>query len=226
MIKHMSTKVDSAVDSLSQRIGARVRIEREGRGWSLTDLAAHSGVSRAMVHKLERGESSPTATLLARLSGAFGLSMSQLIARAEAKEGRLLRRADQPVWTDPQTRYVRTHVSPPSDLPLDLVQVVLPAGARVPMPAAAYTAKRQLIWVLAGSLVFMEGTPGMRWMRVTAWSWGRLRTACSATRRRRTAPMRWCCCAATEPHANHMLPKRMQDGEHRRSRQGPTSRHG
>lgn len=112
MMKHMSTKVDTAVDSLSQRIGARVRIEREGRGWSLTDLAAHSGVSRAMVHKLERGESSPTATLLARLSGAFGLSMSQLIARAEAKEGRLLRRADQPVWTDPQTRYVRTHVSP------------------------------------------------------------------------------------------------------------------
>lgn len=159
MIKQMSTKVDDAVDSLSQRIGARVRIEREGRGWSLTDLATHSGVSRAMVHKLERGESSPTATLLARLSGAFGLSMSQLIARAEAKEGRLLRRAEQPVWTDPQTHYVRRHVSPPShDLPLDLVQVELPAGARVPMPASAYVAQRQLIWVLQGALVFMEGT--------------------------------------------------------------------
>lgn len=158
MIKQMSTKVDDAVDSLSQRIGARVRIEREGRGWSLTDLATHSGVSRAMVHKLERGESSPTATLLARLSGAFGLSMSQLIARAEAKEGRLLRRAEQPVWTDPQTHYVRRHVSPPShDLPLDLVQVELPAGARVPMPASAYVAQRQLIWVLQGALVFMEG---------------------------------------------------------------------
>lgn len=154
----MPRKADDIVDSLNQRIGARVRIEREGRGWSLTDLAAHSGVSRAMVHKLERGESSPTATLLARLSGAFGLSMSQLIARAEAKQGRLLRKADQPVWIDPQTRYVRTHVSPPSDLPLDLVQVVLPAGAQVPMPAAVYTAQRQqLIWVLRGSLVFLEG---------------------------------------------------------------------
>lgn len=157
MIKQMSTKVDDPIDSLSQRIGMRVRIEREERGWSLTDLAAHSGVSRAMVHKLERGESSPTATLLARLSGAFGLSMSQLIARAEAKEGRLLRQADQPVWTDPQTHYVRRHVSPPSDLPLDLVQVELPAGARVPMPASAYIAQRQLIWVLQGALVFMEG---------------------------------------------------------------------
>lgn len=148
------------MDSLDQRIGARIRIERESRGWSLTDLAERSGVSRAMIHKVERGESSPTATLLGRLSGAFRLSISQLIARAETQEGRLLRKGDQPVWVDPQSGYVRRHVSPRSDLPLDLVQVELPPGAEVPMPAAAYTFLRQLIWVLSGSLVFLEG--GMR----------------------------------------------------------------
>ncbi len=145
------------VDDLSRRIGTRVRIEREGRGWSLTDLATHSGVSRAMVHKLEHGDCSPTATLLARLSGALGLSMSQLIARAEMQEGRLLRKADQPVWIDPQTGYVRRHVSPPSNMPLDLVQIELPAGAQVPMPALAYVSRQQCLWVLHGSLVFMEG---------------------------------------------------------------------
>lgn len=153
IVKQMSNKVDD----LNQRIGARVRIEREGRGWSLTDLAAHSGVSRAMVHKLERGDCSPTATLLARLSGAFDLSMSQLIARAEMQEGRLLRKADQPVWIDPQSGYVRRHVSPPSDMPLDLVHIELPPGAEVPMPTAAYVSRRQLIWALSGSLVFIEG---------------------------------------------------------------------
>lgn len=149
----MSTKLDG----LNQRIGARVHIERESRGWSLTDLAARSGVSRAMVHKLERGDCSPTATLLARLSGAFDLSMSQLIARAEMQEGRLLRKADQPVWIDPQSGYVRRHVSPPSDMPLDLVHIELPAGAEVAMPMAAYVSRRQLIWALSGSLVFIEG---------------------------------------------------------------------
>jgi transcriptional regulator with XRE-family HTH domain len=149
--------MSNIVDDVSQRIGARVRIERERRGWSLTDLATHSGVSRAMVHKLERGDSSPTATLLARLSGAFGLSMSQLIARAETKEGRLLRKADQPVWIDPQSGYVRRHVSPRSDTPLDLVHIELPPGAEVPMPAAAYVSRRQLVWALSGSLVFIEG---------------------------------------------------------------------
>ncbi|MGK9165425.1 XRE family transcriptional regulator [Inquilinus limosus] len=147
----------ATLDGIDQRIGARIRIERESRGWSLSDLAARAAVSRAMIFKVERGESSPTAHLLGKLSGAFGLSMSTLMARAEMQQGRLSRRADQPVWTDPQTGYVRRHVSPRTDLPLDLVRIDLPAGREVPMPASAYAFQRQLIWVLDGELVFIEG---------------------------------------------------------------------
>ena len=144
-------------DSINQRIGARIRIERESRGWSLTELAERSGVSRAMIHKIERGESSPTATLLGRLSGACGISMSMLMARAEMQEGKLLRFADQPVWHDPQSHYLRRHVSPRSDLPIDLVQIELPAGSDIPMPASSYVQARQLIWLQQGELVFVEG---------------------------------------------------------------------
>lgn len=144
-------------DSINQRITARIRIERESRGWSLTELAERAGVSRAMIHKIERGESSPTATLLGRLSGAFGISMSMLIARAEMQEGKLLRFADQPVWHDPQSHYLRRHVSPRSDLPIDLVQIELPAGSDIPMPAASYVQARQLLWLQQGELVFVEG---------------------------------------------------------------------
>lgn len=147
----------SSNDDLDIRIGARIRTERESRGWSLSELAEKASVSRAMIHKVERGDSSPTANLLGKLSGAFGLSMSTLMARAEVKQGRLLRKADQPVWIDPETGYVRRHVSPRSDLPLDLVQVSMPPGKEVPMPASAYVFLRQLIWVLKGELVFVEG---------------------------------------------------------------------
>lgn len=142
---------------MNQRISARIRLERESRGWSLSKLAERAGVSRAMIHKIERGDSSPTATLLARLSGAFGISMSTLIARAEMQEGKLLRLANQPVWRDPQTHYLRRHVSPRTDLPIDLVQVELPAGSDVPMPASSYALARQLIWLQSGELVFQEG---------------------------------------------------------------------
>ena len=147
----------SHLDDIDKRIGARIRIERESRGWSLTELAERSVVSRAMIHKIERGESSPTATLLGKLSGAFNLSMSTLMARAEMQQGRFLRKEDQPVWVDPQTGYERRHVSPKSDLPLDLVRIELPVGADVPMPASAYAFMRQLIWVLEGELTFLEG---------------------------------------------------------------------
>ncbi|WP_336998380.1 helix-turn-helix domain-containing protein [Leclercia sp. M50] len=144
-------------DNMNQRISARIRLERESRGWSLSELAERAGVSRAMIHKIERGDSSPTATLLARLSGAFGISMSTLIARAEMQEGKLLRFESQPVWRDPQTHYMRRHVSPRTDLPIDLVQVELPGNSDVPMPASSYALARQLIWLQSGELVFQEG---------------------------------------------------------------------
>jgi transcriptional regulator with XRE-family HTH domain len=144
-------------NDIDRRIGARIRIERESRGWSLTELAERASVSRAMIHKVERGDSSPTANLLGKLSGALGLSMSTLMARAEAPEGRLLRRDDQPTWTDPDTGYLRRQVSPRSDMPMEIVEVTLPAGAEVPMPASAYAFLRQYIWVLQGELTFTEG---------------------------------------------------------------------
>ena len=113
-----------------------------------------------MINKVERGESSPTASLLGRLSGAFGLTLSTLLARAErARTGRLARAADQPRWQDPATGYIRRQIAPVhgSDLPLDLVHVALPAGASVTFPASSYAFIRQVILVLEGHLTFIEG---------------------------------------------------------------------
>jgi transcriptional regulator with XRE-family HTH domain len=141
-------------------IGARIRTERVERAWSLTDLAERSGVSRAMINKVERGESSPTAALLGRLSGAFGLTLSTLLARAEGvRGGRLVRAAEQPRWQDPASGYIRKQISPlgGSDIRLDLVHVALPAGASVAFPASSYAFMRQVILVLGGKLTFVEG---------------------------------------------------------------------
>ena len=147
-------------DTLDIRLGARIRREREIRGWSLGDLAERSGVSRSMINKIERADSSPTASLLGRLSGAFGLTLSTLLARSEVfPSGRVHRAGDQTQWRDPETGYLRRQICPVpgSDLPLDIVQVVLPPGASVSFPSAAYTFIRQIIWVLAGRLAFVEG---------------------------------------------------------------------
>ena len=81
----MSTIVDSMA-----AFGERLRAERRARGWPIDRLAAASGVSRAMISKIERGESSPTAVVLGKLSAALELSIAELLARRRdpARPGR------------------------------------------------------------------------------------------------------------------------------------------
>jgi transcriptional regulator with XRE-family HTH domain len=66
-----------------EALAAAVLAAREAQGLSTSALAERSGVSRAMIAKIERAEAQPTAALLGRLSGALGLTLSELIARAE-----------------------------------------------------------------------------------------------------------------------------------------------
>jgi len=141
----------------SAAIALHVKQERDARKWSLAELADRSGVSKAMISKIERGEASPTATILGRLSGAFGLQLSALLAMAEQVNGRLLRHDDQPVWVDPETGYVRRTVSPANGGVTELLRIDLPPNARVSYPPDAFTFQHQLMWVLEGVLVFQEG---------------------------------------------------------------------
>jgi transcriptional regulator with XRE-family HTH domain len=138
-------------------LAERLKQERLQRAWTIAQLADRSGVSRAMISKVERGEASPTAALLGRLSGAFGLTLSTLLARAESSGDRLSRVASQESWTDPSSGYVRRAVSPRAGGPLELVSVLLPEGARVSYPASAYAFLHHQVLVLAGTLRFREG---------------------------------------------------------------------
>lgn len=153
-----TARTDSMTDEDRQAraIADRIRLERETRSWSLAELSAHSGVSKAMISKVERCEASPTATVLGRLSGAFGLPLSVLLALAEREGERLARRMQQPVWTDPDTGYTRRTLSPANGGQLELLEVVLPAGVRVPYPASAFSFQHQQIYVLDGRLDFIE----------------------------------------------------------------------
>src|SRR6266851_453231 len=144
------------IDPTSQ-LSKRLRTEREARGWTVAELAGRSGVSRAMISKVERAEASPTASLLGRLSGAFGLTLSTLLARAEDRGGRLARAAGQPVWRDPETGFRRTAISPPGSAVLELVQGELPAGTTILYPASAFAFIDEQLWVLKGTLHFTEG---------------------------------------------------------------------
>ena len=159
---------------LVAQIAARIRDEREQRRWTLAQLADASGVSRAMINRIERAESSPTAVVLGKLAVAFQLRVSALLTPAEpdaAPDGSeeqvtgVRRMADATEWRDPATGYRRRQITGPR-FPADIAEVRLPPGARVPYPAASPAFIREVVWVLDGRLTFHEGdavhelTPG------------------------------------------------------------------
>ncbi len=145
------------MDDPATLLAQRIRLEREARGWSLADLAACSGVSKAAISKIEREEASPTAALLVRLAAAFDLTLAGLLVRAEGAADRLTRAAGQPVWTDPRTGYRRRQIHARPDHPVELVEVEMPVGGRVVLPASSYAHIRQIVWVRTGTLTLVEG---------------------------------------------------------------------
>ncbi|MEV4558271.1 XRE family transcriptional regulator [Kitasatospora sp. NPDC049285] len=136
-----------------RRLAARLAELRAERGWSLDELAQRSGVSRSTLSRLERAEISPTAAQLGRLCAAYGRTMSRLLAEVEAEPPQLLRAAEQPVWHDPATGFVRRSLSPPhSGLRAELVEGTLPPGADIAYDAPPVPGLEQHLWLMSGAL--------------------------------------------------------------------------
>ncbi len=73
-------KTDPRWDAFDSRvIGARVKALREGSNLSLRELAERSGVSAPMLSQVERGETSPTLSVAAKIARGLDLRLSQLL---------------------------------------------------------------------------------------------------------------------------------------------------
>lgn len=142
-------------DSVNLLLSERLKIERLAKGWSLAQLSEKSQVSRAMISRIERGEVSATASLLAKLADAYGLALADLFAPRGPRKlvSPLRRRREQTVWQDPSSGYSRRAVvnSDPS-CPLNIVEIDFPAGATVLFDHSGDGGQKQNVWLLEGSL--------------------------------------------------------------------------
>ncbi len=66
-------------------VGQRIKALREAMSLSLRDLAERSGVSAPMLSQVERGETSPTLSVAARIARGLDLSLSQLLRLDESQ---------------------------------------------------------------------------------------------------------------------------------------------
>ena len=154
----VETETDAATD-VNARIAGRVRALRAEQEMSLDALAAKSDVSRSTISLIERGESSPTAVVLDKIATGLGVPLATLFDDAGAAADPVSRRADRTPWRDPQSGYLRRNISPPSfPSPIRIVEIVLPAGARIAYETGARDAViHQQVWVQEGSIEVSVG---------------------------------------------------------------------
>lgn len=136
-----------------------LRSLRQQANLTLDKLAEHAGVSRAMISKIERGASVPTATVLGKLAAALNLSLSQLLGQAKAREPLLVGRGEQSIFCDPETGFERRSLSPLfEDSAVNLAFNVLPPNKTVTFPPHHKGVEEYLVVHEGRLTVIIDGT--------------------------------------------------------------------
>jgi len=124
-------KDPTVVEAVSaERLGSRVKELRRERGLTLEALAGRSGISRAMISKIERGEKNPTLVVAAKIAEGFGLTLSQVVGMEERREVVVVPREGRMIMRDPETGFERQLLSPTfGRRAVELVRNVVPEGS-------------------------------------------------------------------------------------------------
>jgi transcriptional regulator with XRE-family HTH domain len=85
----------TTVSTATPTLGPRIKALREAMDLSLRDLAERSGVSAPMLSQVERGETSPTLQVAARIADGLELRLSQLLRLDEDGAVSVVRRSER-----------------------------------------------------------------------------------------------------------------------------------
>jgi len=114
---------------LTQHIAATLQLLRKQRSWSLDKTAQATGVSKAMLGQIERGESSPTVATLWKIATGFQTSFSTFLETSQqtTMPNSIGGFAEISAGTDPDIS-AKALIPYDSTLGFELLQVSLPAG--------------------------------------------------------------------------------------------------
>ncbi len=81
--QNVDGKEERGLDGIHKKVGRNLQAIRKSRGLSLDNVAELSGVSKAMIGQIERGDSNPTISVLWRIVNGLGISFTALIEQSE-----------------------------------------------------------------------------------------------------------------------------------------------
>jgi transcriptional regulator with XRE-family HTH domain len=120
-----------------------LRTLRQQRHFTLSELSTASGVSVAVISKLERNQQTPSIDTLYRLGRAFGMSATDLLALAESS---LAHRCAEKSHSSGQFKFREIRYA-------NTVALIgeAPAGAAISRPEVHHD-DTEVCWVLSGQL--------------------------------------------------------------------------
>ncbi|HTT95209.1 MAG TPA: XRE family transcriptional regulator [Solirubrobacterales bacterium] len=142
-------------------VGPRIRALREAMSFSLRDLADRSGVSAQMLSQVERGETSPTLAVAAKIAAGLELTLSQLLRLDEGQHVAVSRAAGR--RSSRRGGHLIEELTPPlpgqrADVSLHVLDPGATTGGAADPPMHE-PGSRETAVVLAGELALvLEGT--------------------------------------------------------------------
>lgn len=94
------------------KLGEALKRRRLEQDLTLEQLSTKSGVSRAAISKIERGDSGASTPVLGKLAEALDLSISQLVGGPRSEPVLHIPRNKQPLFVEEETGFERRSLSP------------------------------------------------------------------------------------------------------------------
>ena len=152
-------KTDGLIERSSGLIGADIRALRQGRGWTLMDLAGHIGRSVGWLSQVERGTSEPSLSDMRQIASLFSLPVSFFFSHSPAghEADHIVRAGQRRLMSDDDTGLTEELLSPDLGGAFEMVRSVFAPGAHVKAPVQRDT--EEAGYVISGQLeLCIDGT--------------------------------------------------------------------
>ena len=147
-----------ACDASSRLLGDRVRRLRQGKGWTLEQLATETEVSRSMLSQIERGQANPTLVVAGRIARGLGITLSELAEEPASGAVIDVIRGDDPTYLFRSDEQCSVRTLSPLNLEkaVEFYELRLPADG-VLRSAPHYQGTREYLHLHHGQVAIVSG---------------------------------------------------------------------
>ena len=163
---------DEESNQIDLNIGRRIRGIRRGAQLTLDALAQRTGLSKALLSKIENGKVSSPISTYAKIARSLGVSLSELLREAEETRFLLIRGGERKPRSSRKTPYGYSFESLGARWPNKSWSPFLMTYEPLPEPhtSPGFNYGEEFIYVLEGRLEFFCGRASTNWTPGTASS--------------------------------------------------------